>query len=103
MTRPLRPDDLYRFRIATDPRLSPDGSRVVFTVQTVAPGRDGYRHALWSVPTDGDARQLTIGAKHDRHPRFAKPVGSQYACPFWAVCALCLVTRCCSARSRSAR
>ncbi len=73
MTRPFRPDDLYRFRIATDPRLSPDGALAVFTVQTVAPAKDGYRQALWAVPTDGDgeARQLTIGAKHDRSARFA--------------------------------
>jgi dipeptidyl aminopeptidase/acylaminoacyl peptidase len=80
VTRSFRPDDLYRFRIPTDPRLSPDGSRVVFTVQAVAPGRDGYRHALWSVPTDGHgaARQLTIGAKHDRHARFA-PDGTSIA------------------------
>lgn len=46
MTRPFRPDDLYRFRIATDLRLSPDGTLAVVTVQTVASGRDGYRHAL---------------------------------------------------------
>jgi dipeptidyl aminopeptidase/acylaminoacyl peptidase len=80
VTRSFRPDDLYRFRIPTDPRLSPDGSRVVFTVQAVAPGRDGYRHALWSVPTDGHgaARQLTMGAKHDRHARFA-PDGTSIA------------------------
>ncbi len=73
MTRPFRPDDLYRFRVPTDPRLSPDGSLAVFTVQTVAPGKDGYRHALWMVPTDGSApaRQLTLGSRHDRHPRFA--------------------------------
>ena len=73
MTRTFRPDDLYQFRVATDPRLSPDGSLAVFTVQTVAPGKDGYRHALWAVPTDGGgaARRLTIGARHDRHARFA--------------------------------
>ncbi|HEX2754684.1 MAG TPA: S9 family peptidase [Candidatus Limnocylindrales bacterium] len=73
MTRSFRPDDLYRFRIATDPRLSPDGSLAVFTVQTVAPAKDGYRHALWAVATDGDGspRQLTIGVRHDRHGRFA--------------------------------
>ena len=73
MTRSFRPDDLYRFRIATDPRLSPDGSLAVFTVQTVAPSKDGYRHALWVVPTDGqhEARQLTIGARHDRAGQFA--------------------------------
>ena len=73
MTRAFRPDDLYGFRIATDPRLSPDGSLAVFTVQTVAPAKDGYRHAIWAVPTDGEAapRQLTIGARHDRNARFA--------------------------------
>ena len=73
MTRPFRPDDLYRFRVPTDPRLAPDGSLAAFTVQTVAPAKDGYRHAIWVVPTDGDGepRQLTIGAKHDRSARFA--------------------------------
>ena len=45
----------------------------MFTVQSVAPGKDGYRHALWTVPTDDSApaSRLTIGAKHDRHPRFS--------------------------------
>ena len=73
MPRPFRPDDLYRFRVATDPRLSPSGDRVAFTVQTVAPAKDGYRHAVWSVPTDGsgEARQLTLGARHDSSPRFS--------------------------------
>ena len=73
MPRMPRPDDLYRLRIATEPRLSPDGRLAVVTLQTVAPGSDGYRHALWLVPTDGAdaARQLTLGARHDRHPRFS--------------------------------
>ena len=73
MARVPRPDDYYRFRIPTDPQLSPGGDRVAFTVQTVAPGRDGYRHAIWSVPFDGSApgEPLTIGSKHDTSPRFA--------------------------------
>jgi dipeptidyl aminopeptidase/acylaminoacyl peptidase len=73
MPRPPRPEDLYRLRIPTEPRLSADGKLIAFTVQTVAPTRDGYRQALWLVPTDGKvpARQLTIGSKHDRHPRFS--------------------------------
>lgn len=73
MPRPPRPEDLSRLRIPTEPRLAPDGSLVAFTVQTVAPGHDGYRHAIWLVPTDGSrpAHQLTIGAKHDRQPRFS--------------------------------
>ena len=71
--RVFRPDDLYRFRIATEPRLSPDGALAVFTVQTVAPGKDGYRQALWAVDVDGRGgpRRLTIGAKHDHAPRFS--------------------------------
>ncbi|HLO35680.1 MAG TPA: S9 family peptidase, partial [Candidatus Deferrimicrobium sp.] len=41
--------------------------------QTVAPAKDGYRHALWAVPTDsgGAPRRLTIGSRHDRQARFA--------------------------------
>lgn len=72
MPRAPRPDDLYRLRIATEPQISPDGRHVVVTLQTVAPGFDGYRHALWLAPTDGTTpRQLTLGAKHDHHPRFS--------------------------------
>ena len=73
MPRPPRPEDIYRLRIPTEPRLSPDGKFIAFSVQTVAPTHDGYRQALWLVPADGaaPARQLTIGTKHDRHPRFS--------------------------------
>jgi Tol biopolymer transport system component len=78
--RPPRPDDLYRLRVATEPRLSPDGRHAVVTLQTVAAGFDDYREALWIVPTDGSAaaRQLTLGAKHDHHPRFS-PDGTTLA------------------------
>jgi dipeptidyl aminopeptidase/acylaminoacyl peptidase len=71
--RSFRPEDLYRFRVATDPALSPNGRLAVFTVQTVAPTRDGYRHAIWAVDTDGSRapRRLTIGARHDRTARFS--------------------------------
>ncbi len=73
MARIPRPDDYYRFRIPFDPQLSPGGERVAFTVQSVAPGRDGYRHAIWSAPFDGSGpgEPLTIGSKHDTSPRFA--------------------------------
>ncbi len=73
MPRAPRPDDLYRLKMATEPRLSPDGQFAAVTIQTVAPGFDAYRHALWLVATDGSgpARQVTLGAKHDRHPRFS--------------------------------
>jgi acylaminoacyl-peptidase len=43
------------------------------TLQTVAPGFDGYRRAIWLVPTDGSSapRQITLGVGHDRRPRFS--------------------------------
>ena len=80
MPRPPRPDDLYRLRVAAEPRLSPDGRHAVVALQTVARGFDGYRDALWIVPTDGSAgpRQLTLGAKHDHQPRFS-PDGTTLA------------------------
>ena len=81
MPRPPRPDDLYRLRIPTQPALAPDGRWAIVTLQTVAPGFDEYRHALWLVPTDpadGKPRRLTIGARHDRHARFS-PDGKSIA------------------------
>ena len=73
MARPPAPEDLYRLRVATDPRLSPDGSLALVTLQTSAPRRDGYRHAIWAVPLEsgGEPRQLTIGARHDKSARFS--------------------------------
>src|SRR5664280_2752547 len=55
MSRPPQPEDLYRFRIPTDPQLPPDGDSIAFTVQVAAPGRDTYRHAIWLVPADASA------------------------------------------------
>ncbi|MGZ6327833.1 MAG: prolyl oligopeptidase family serine peptidase [Candidatus Limnocylindrales bacterium] len=73
MPRAPRPDDLYALRVPLDLRISPDGRLVAFVVRSVAPGRDGYRHALWLVPADGSqpARQLTLGATSDTCPRWS--------------------------------
>ena len=69
-----RPDDLYKLRVPTDPRISPDGTRAIVTVQSSAPKGDGYRHSLWVVPVDagsGEPRQLTLGAKNDTSARWS--------------------------------
>ena len=73
MPRPARPDDLYRLSVPFDPRLSPDGRLVAFSVKRTAVGRDGYRYAIWLASTDGStpARQVTIGSRADRRPRFS--------------------------------
>jgi Tol biopolymer transport system component len=71
--RAPRPEDLYDLRVPTDTAISPDGRWVAFTVKSVAPGKDGYRSALWLAPTDGaaPARQLTTGSKTDAGPRWS--------------------------------
>jgi acylaminoacyl-peptidase len=71
--RPPRPEDLYDLRVPSDIALSPDARSVVFSVKSVAPGKDGYRTALWIAPSDGSspARQLTVGSKNDTLPRWA--------------------------------
>jgi len=78
--RPARPDDLYRLAVPYDPRLSPDGSRVVFSVKRSSVGKDGYRLSTWIAPTDGSgpARQLTLGTRTDHSPRIS-PDGSTLA------------------------
>ena len=76
--RAPRPDDLYRIAIPTEPRLSPDGSSVTFTVKRVGAAFDSYRTAVWLAPADGGApaRQLTIGAKRDSHARWSPDGGT---------------------------
>jgi len=71
--RAPRPEDLYQLRVPTEVALSPDGRFVAFVVKSVAPGKDGYRSALWVAPTDGsgEARQLTAGARNDTSPRWS--------------------------------
>ena len=73
MSRPARPDDLYRLLVPSDPELSPDGRLVAFTVKTTSPGKDAYRQSIWAAHADGsgEARRLTLGARTDRHARFS--------------------------------
>jgi acylaminoacyl-peptidase len=72
-SRAPRPEDLYDLRVPTDTAMSPDGRLVAFSVQAVAPGKDGYRTSLWIAPTDGTtpARQLTVGSRSDSMPRWS--------------------------------
>jgi dipeptidyl aminopeptidase/acylaminoacyl peptidase len=71
--RPARPDDLYRLAVPSDPRLSPDGRTVAFTVKMASVLRDGYRQSVWVAPVDGrdEARRLTFGGRNDGHARFS--------------------------------
>ncbi|WP_300343751.1 alpha/beta fold hydrolase [Nesterenkonia sp.] len=53
--------------------LSPDGRRLVTTVQTLNTAKDGYVTALWEVDPEGErpARRLTRSAKGEASPVFS--------------------------------
>jgi len=70
--------DLYSFQWIADPRISPDGSHIVYTHVAVNAKHDGYDTALWIIPSSGaPARQLTSGPR-DSGPRWS-PDGKQIA------------------------
>src|SRR5919199_2672410 len=79
--RPVAPDDLYRLRFVSDPRISPDGTQVVYVVAWVDPDdHTRYRSQLMLVPFDGSRppRALTNGRHRDTAPRWS-PQGCSLA------------------------
>ena len=77
--RPMTFDDFISVRTPTDPRISPDGSLVAFTVTT--PSLDDNRNLsqIWVVPANGgEARAVTAGTGNDHAPRWA-PDGKSVA------------------------
>ena len=79
----MREEDLLRFRWIADPRISPDGTQIAFTLVRIDVEEDEYRTDLWLalVPADGrpaaPPRPLTFDG-FSMQPRWA-PDGSQLA------------------------
>jgi dipeptidyl aminopeptidase/acylaminoacyl peptidase len=69
----LKPEDIYRLRSVSDPRLSPDGTRVAFVVTQADEASNDYRSAIWIVPSDGSAEpsRFTWSNKRDMSPRWS--------------------------------
>ena len=75
--RPIAPEDLLKFQFVADPRISPDGSRVLFAKRHIG-DKNNYVTNLWVVAADGgQARQFTSG-ETDGHGRWS-PDGSTIA------------------------
>lgn len=69
--RPIAESDLYSFQWIANPRISPDGSRIIYTHVNVNQKHDGYETALWIIPSNGGpARQLTSGPR-DSSPQWS--------------------------------
>src|SRR5580658_650566 len=69
--RPITEKDLYAFQWIGNPQISPDGSKIVYTLVRVTAKHDNYETALWMTPaTGGPARQLTSGP-HDSAARWS--------------------------------
>jgi dipeptidyl aminopeptidase/acylaminoacyl peptidase len=63
-------EDLLRFKVVSDLRLSPDGRRLAFVVSEPDAKEDTTHSNIWLVDADGTARQLTAGGR-DGSPRWS--------------------------------
>lgn len=76
---PMKPEDLYKIKKVSDPRISPDGKWIVYTVSVPDLEEDKYNSDIWLIPVSGGkSRQLTAGAGSDHSPRWS-PDGKQIA------------------------
>ncbi len=77
--RLINAKDLYRFELVIEPRLSPDGSQVLYAQPRIGRKTEKKYSNLWLVPfLGGDPRQFTHGDQSDTHARWS-PDGSQVA------------------------
>ncbi len=77
--RPMKPEDLYRIKDVSDPRVSPDGKWIAFTVSVPDLKENSFNSDIWIVPlAGGDPIQLTRSPGADFSPRWS-PDGSHIA------------------------
>lgn len=75
--RPITIDDLARIRTASDPQMSPDGSRIAYVVKTMDREKNKYFSHIWAVstapPSDGGGppRQWTHSKESEGSPRWS--------------------------------
>ena len=70
--RPLKLDDLARFRNVGDPQISPDGQAIAYTVSTIDAKEDKSNTHIWLVAYDGtNDRQITFSNDSENAPRWS--------------------------------
>jgi dipeptidyl aminopeptidase/acylaminoacyl peptidase len=70
--RPLAPNDVFNLKDVADPRLSPDGRQVAYTLTRLDAKEDESDTDVYLVPVDGgEPLRLTSGKKEESSPRFS--------------------------------
>jgi dipeptidyl aminopeptidase/acylaminoacyl peptidase len=70
--RPLKVDDIFSLKTVGDPRLSPDGRWVAYTVRSLDPKADAANTDIYMIPFEGGAAlQVTSSPKPESRPRFS--------------------------------
>ncbi len=70
--RPMKLDDLSRFRNVSDPQISPDGKLVAYTVSTIDVKDDKSSTHIWMIGIDGsNDRQITFSQESESSPRWS--------------------------------
>jgi dipeptidyl aminopeptidase/acylaminoacyl peptidase len=77
--RPMKLDDLARFREVRDPQCSPDGRWVAYSVSTIDAKEDKHDSDVWMVSFDGTRQlRLTSSTENEGTPRWS-PDGKSLA------------------------
>ncbi|HUG15195.1 MAG TPA: S9 family peptidase [Thermomicrobiales bacterium] len=72
-------DDIYRFKLISEPRFSPDGSSVAYVVTTIEREKNDYRSSIYFSTIDGSrTRRMTRADAKDSLPRWS-PDGKHVA------------------------
>ncbi|HEX7330993.1 MAG TPA: S9 family peptidase [Pyrinomonadaceae bacterium] len=70
--RPIKLDDMTRFRNVGDPQISPDGKWVAYVVNTQNAKEDKSNSHIWMVGIDGsNDRQITFSNESENSPRWS--------------------------------
>lgn len=70
--RPFELKDWYRLTVLSSPAMSPDGSRIAFTVQTVNERDNKYHREVWLVnASGGEPQRLTSPGTESSNPRWS--------------------------------
>jgi dipeptidyl aminopeptidase/acylaminoacyl peptidase len=71
--RPLAPADVFNLKDVSDPRLSPDGRQVAYTLTTLDAKEDKSQTEVYLVPTGGGEplRLASSGEEDEPRPRFS--------------------------------